>query len=224
MTLSDDAFALTGGETIPTEVRRSCREWWVRSRAWLSILLLAPFGAAALVSRPLVWQGTLSCLALDAIGWTVFCAGVLFRWWATLHIGGRKAMQLAVVGPYSMCRNPLYFGTFLITLSIAFYFHSLTFAAGLVFAAWLYLGVTVPEEERYLRQKFADEYVRYCQDVPRFFPRFRQWHSPPQIDVLVSGLRAEGYRAVRYVWVPLIAETLAHLRMEAWWPHWWTLP
>lgn len=224
MALIDDTMALVGAESRPSELRSSGRKWRVRSRAWLTILLLTPFGAAALFSRPLVWEDTLLCLALNVIAWIVFLAGVLFRWWATLHVGGRKATNLVVAGPYSLCRNPLYFGSFLITLSIPFFFHSLTFGAGLVLATWFYLVVTVPEEERYLRAKFGEEYGRYCRAVPRFVPRFRHWHSPPQIEVIVSGLRAEGARAIRYVWVPLIVETLAHLRMEAWWPHWWTLP
>jgi hypothetical protein len=38
-------------------------------------------------------------------------------------------------------------------------------------------------------------------------------------------LRAESVRALRYVWVPLVAEVIAHLRLEwSWWPHHWSLP
>jgi hypothetical protein len=118
----------------------------------------------------------------------------------------------------------LYFGTFLITLAIVFYVPSATLAAGLIVASVFYLGVTIPYEERDLRDHFGETYVRYYEDVPRFWPRLRKPKSPPQIEVLTVGLRKEFFRATRYLWVPLLAQTIAHLRMESWWPHWWMLP
>ncbi len=133
-------------------------------------------------------------------------------------------MTVVSDGPYSLCRNPLYVGTFLITLAIAFYLFSLTFAAGLTIASLFYLSVTVSAEEKRLRQAFGDEYTCYCQDVPRFFPRIRSPSTQPAIEVVVKGLRLESVRAARYAWVPLIAEAISHLRFESWWPHFWRLP
>ena len=86
------------------------------------------------------------------------------------------------------------------------------------------LSVTVSAEERWLGQEFGDEYGRYCQDVPRFIPRMRKPLTPPVIEVVLGGLRAESIRAARYLWVPLLAEGIAHLRFETWWPHLWRLP
>ena len=96
--------------------------------------------------------------------------------------GAAKDQELAVDGPYSVCRNPLYLGTFLLTLSIAFFIHSLMFAIGLLIATPLYLWVTVPWEEARLREKFGERYDAYrarCQSsflLSRHFsprPRFR---------------------------------------------------
>jgi protein-S-isoprenylcysteine O-methyltransferase Ste14 len=209
---------------MESEAKADRREWWVRSRAWIAILLLTPFAVATLFSWPVVRDDTPWHFLLEAVGWTCFLGGLAFRWWATLYIGGRKRKSMVSEGPYSLCRNPLYVGSFLIVLAIAFYVTSLTFAIGLAVATLFYLSVTVSAEERWLGQEFGDEYGRYCQDVPRFFPRMRKPLTPPVIEVVLGGLRAESIRAARYVWVPLLAEGIAHLRLETWWPHFWRLP
>src|SRR5262245_44567857 len=86
--------------------------WWVRSRAWIGLLIMAPFAALSLVTPPLVSPGAWADLTGDMIGWTLFLLGAATRWWATLYIGGTKNKVLATMGPYSLCRNPLYLGTF----------------------------------------------------------------------------------------------------------------
>ena len=211
---------------MESEAKADRREWWARSRAWISILLLAPFAVGTLLSEPSVPANTPWYLLLEAVGWTCFLVGGTVRWWATLYIGGRKTMNVVSEGPYSICRNPLYVGTFLIVLAIAFYLPSLTFAAGLAVTSVFYLGVTVSAEERRLGQMFGAAYARYCEEVPRFFPRLRIPRTEPVIEVVMDGLKAEAVRAARYVWVPLIAEAIAHLRLvlESWWPHYWSLP
>jgi protein-S-isoprenylcysteine O-methyltransferase Ste14 len=209
---------------MATTAKVDRREWWVRSRGWISILLLVPFAVATLLSWPFVRDHSPWHLPLEAAGWTCFLVVLGFRWWATLYIGGRKQVTVVSEGPYSLCRDPLYLGTFLMTLAIAFYVPSLTFAAGLIVASLFYLSVTVSAEEGLLRQTFGDEYTRYCQEVPRFFPRIRRARTVPVIEVISKGLRAELIRAARYVWVPLLAEGIAHLRFEPWWPHPWRLP
>src|SRR5690242_19500682 len=100
----------------------------VRSRAWMSVAIIAPFTVAAALSAPRISQNSALDLALGVAGWLCFSAGALFRWWASLYIGGRKHQELVLDGPYSVCRNPLYLGSFLLALSIAFFLHSLTFA------------------------------------------------------------------------------------------------
>jgi protein-S-isoprenylcysteine O-methyltransferase Ste14 len=187
-------------------------------------LLLVPFGAATLLSPPALQENSPLEFLISVAAWLAFFSGVALRWWATLHVASRKNEFLVSSGPYSICRNPLYLGTLLITLAIALYMQSLTFAVGLAVTSLFYLGVTVGDEERRLRERFGDVYERYCRDVPRFLPRWRRPESPPRIDVSVWGLTNEFHRAARYLWVPLLARTITHLRAETWWPHWWMLP
>lgn len=200
------------------------RPWIVRSRSWMSIVVITPFAILAALSVPLVKEETVVDFLLGAAGWMCFFTGATFRWWATLYVGGRKDQELAVAGAYSVCRNPLYLGTFLLTLSIAFFIHSLMFAIGLLIATPLYLWVTVPWEEARLREKFDDRYDAYRQQVPKFLPNFAGFQSPSTIPVSMSGLAGEFRIAARWIWIPLLAEAFAHLRMETWWPDMLRLP
>jgi hypothetical protein len=103
------------------------------------------------------------------IGGGVSILGLALRGWAAGHI--YKNAQLATSGPYSYTRNPLYLGSFL--LGLGFTVASGRWILGLVFAA-LFLGIYFPVmrvEATSLGQIFGDEYERYRQAVPLFFPR-----------------------------------------------------
>jgi|GEM_PF-579394 len=195
------------------------RSWISRSRGWISILLLAPVSIDAIFS-PLTWPlDSWLQFTCDCAGWVLFVSGAAWRWWATLYIGGQKDRQLSQQGPYSISRNPLYFGTLLMAISVAVFVQSLAFAAMLVAVAAFYLGVTIPNEESRLRVKFGQAYTDYCARVPRFFPRFSLYQTPPSVVVESYGLQSEWRRALRWVWLPVICHLLCHLRSEPTWPH-----
>jgi len=200
------------------------KSWLSRSRAWISLVLLSPIAILVGLSAPHVTAGSLQEIGFEAVAWALFVAGAMSRWWATLYIGGRKGDGLVCDGPYSVCRNPLYLGTFLIATSIPAMVQSATFALALVLVSWLYLTVTVRDEERRLLNRYGDEFVAYCNRVPMFFPRFHLYHSPESTDVRVEGLRAELMRSLRWVWVPLLCQVLIALRSQPWWPHCLHLP
>jgi protein-S-isoprenylcysteine O-methyltransferase Ste14 len=220
----DEPLATVPAPKLATLVVTERRNWWVRSRAWVALLIMLPFAAAAVLSRPVALEGSWLNLEFDAVGWVLFMIGGGIRWWATLHIGGRKLDILVADGPYSVCRNPLYVGTILIGVGVAFFLQSLTFAAGFGVAAVFYLAVTVPVEEARLLARFGESFLSYCRRVPRYWPRFKNFHSPEQITVSVRGLAAEAIRAARWIWLPAICEAAAHLRGEEWWPRLFHLP
>lgn len=198
--------------------------WAFRSRGLVGSLLVLAFGALVLFSPPASLDARWNRVLLEALGWLVFVAGAALRFWATLYIGGRKRLVLVSDGPYSLCRNPLYVGTFLIALSTAIMLESLTFAAGVWLAAAFYAWATVPAEERYLASQLGEPYRRYCQSVPRFFPAAWNFSTGPTISVDVRSLWGECRRAARWIWLPVILDAVSRLRGELWWPHWLVLP
>jgi len=200
------------------------KRWAFRARGLMGGLAVAGCGAAALLSPPHFAPGEWGAVACNAAGWMLFAAGALMRFWGTLYIGGRKLHTLACEGPYSVVRNPLYLGTFLIWSAAAVYFQSLTLALGVALGIAFYRCCAVPAEEQQLRAALGEPYERYCREVPRFIPRWSLWRSPESITVSVHGLWLECRRASRWIWLPVLAEVLNHLRAAEGWPHLWTLP
>src|SRR6266576_2749356 len=127
------------------------KKWRFRMRGLFGGVLLAPVLLIVLFSEPHFVEGTVADTLIDSGAWFLFIIGLTFRFWATIYVGGRKRYTLVCEGPYSICRNPLYVGSLLLTLSAGLYLDSLTFMilVGLVMIA--YVKVTVPAEEEDLR-------------------------------------------------------------------------
>lgn len=198
----------------------SLAPWLVRSRAWLSLVVLTPVAVGALFSPPHGDLASLLDFICGCLGWVLFFLGATFRWWATLYIGGRKSSELVQDGPYSITRNPLYLGTFLMSAAVTLFLQSLSLAAALAAVSFGYLLVTIMHEERHLGERYGPAFEAYCRRVPRFWPRWSSYHSPAVIDVRVRGLRAEVLRAARWTWIPVLCHLAAYLRCQEWWPHW----
>jgi len=196
------------------------REWLMKSRSWIGLLILAPFIGAALAMPAMTPPGSWAAWNLHNLGWLSFLAGAGLRWWSTLYIGARKTWDLVDAGPYSMCRNPIYLGTFLIGLSMAFFLESPILGAGIVLTSAIYLHMTVPPEEERLAAKLGERYQEYCRRVPRYWPRFATFNSGDKILFYPKGLYAEAVRMVRWICIPFLMELLSRLRAEGYWPLW----
>lgn len=180
--------------------------WIVRRREWLAALVMAPFAFASVLSPAIIPEKSLLEAALEFMGWLCFWSGALMRWWATLYIGGKKNRRLLVHGPYSICRNPLYVGSFLLAMSIAFFLHSVIFGIGVVLAAPIYFLITVPWEESQLARRFEKEFASYRERVPRVVPNVGLFKSPPHFLVSAKGLRAELGNSLLWMGIPFWAE------------------
>jgi protein-S-isoprenylcysteine O-methyltransferase Ste14 len=88
--------------------------------------------------------------------------------------------RLVVVGFYRYVRNPMYvgFAAGWIGLWIVFgHTNPSTIAAVAVVAIGIHLFVVFYEEPT-LRRKFGEDYLTYCRNVRRWWPRLRAWHQP----------------------------------------------
>lgn len=193
--------------------------WGFRRRGVIGVAVLAPLGVFALLSAPPSADGQLAHVAANLVAWPAFLAGAGLRLWATLYVGGRKRNSLVVQGPYSMCRNPLYLGSVLLALSAGLFLESAWFSLGVLVVALGYVVVTVPVEERFLRQRFGAAYDDYLRRVPRFLPRPWLFNAGSALEVNLASLRAECMGALGYIWIPAIAEIVNSLRLQLWWPH-----
>jgi len=185
---------------------------------FVGALILGPLAITALITAPFVQEGSLLDWAMDAVAFTLYLAGLTFRFWATLYVGGRKNSVVVAEGPYSVCRNPLYLGSFLFAAALGLFIHSWAFAVGILYVSLRYI-LRVPAEEKRLKEKHGEEYVQFCRRVPRFIPGFSLFHTPPEITVSIKGLWRECQRQFPWIWIPLVGELIAHLRSQPWMPH-----
>ena len=99
------------------------------------------------------------------------------RTWSSGYI--QKDHTLATDGPYSLTRNPMYFGNLVLGLGFALMANRWWVLVGLLLAFALIYDATIKAEEANLLRRFGDAYVRYCRDVPRFVPRLTAWRRGP---------------------------------------------
>jgi protein-S-isoprenylcysteine O-methyltransferase Ste14 len=104
---------------------------------------------------------------------------------------GQKAATLNVSGMYSIVRNPLYLGNFLILLGFVietevWWFVLLTC---ILFAA--YYERIILREEAFLTAKFGDAYLAWAAKTPAFFPAVWRWRKPELPFSFRTALRRE---------------------------------
>lgn len=88
-----------------------------------------------------------------------------------------KKNKLVTTGVYSIVRNPIYSAFIFIFTGILISINNLYL---LFLPLIFYISLTVlmkVTEERWLREKFGDEYIRYCKKVNRIIPWFSKSES-----------------------------------------------
>lgn len=137
----------------------------------LQLRLIVVFCLPLVVITRHPWsEGGFTDLLLESLGEVLLFAGVLGRIWATLYIAGRKNERLVTIGPYSICRNPLYLFTALIGAGLLCMFGSLLLVPPVVALFAFTYALTIRKEECFLAERFGEEYAAYAREVPRFLP------------------------------------------------------
>jgi protein-S-isoprenylcysteine O-methyltransferase Ste14 len=125
-------------------------------------------------------------------GYFFLLAGLTVRIWCIFYIGGRKSKRLITDGPYSICRNPLYIGTFLLAIGAGLCFENLLMLL-LILLIFMPTHLLVARmEEDHLEKIFGDEYLSYKQKVPMFLPRFSNYTSSKVLQVPAHAMRRIG--------------------------------
>jgi protein-S-isoprenylcysteine O-methyltransferase Ste14 len=105
-------------------------------------------------------------------------AGTLGRTWCHLFISGYKTRALVQVGPYSMCRNPLYLFSAIGMIGIGICSGTLTIPVVMVlFFATYYPWIIRCEEDR-LEAKHPVDFLEYRRITPTFWPRLSGYCEP----------------------------------------------
>jgi protein-S-isoprenylcysteine O-methyltransferase Ste14 len=145
---------------------------------------------------------------IELSGYLFLLTGLAIRIWCICFIGGRKSKQLINQGPYSLCRNPLYVGTFLLVIGAGLCFENLFMLAFcLAVMAPVHVAVVIMEEN-HLSKLFGEEYQQYKQSVPRFWPRLRNYKSPETITIYTRAIRRIAVDTAFVLLIPEIEDWL----------------
>ncbi len=154
-----------------------------------SKILMGLILAAMFFTRPLIpMEGQLH-ESLEFFGYFLIAICVCGRLYTTAFLGGYKNQTLIDYGPFSICRNPLYFfslcgftGISLMSNHIAI----IISAPLLFFAVYHFL---ILREEAFLKEQFGDAYAEYMRRVPRLLPKFSLYHAPEAVEMRPKYLR-----------------------------------
>lgn len=187
-------------------------------------LVFVPIILIAIFISPSWSLDSTTGFVMESSGYLFLLAGLIIRIWCSLYIGNRKSKELIVEGPYSICRNPLYIGSFLLAIGV-----------GLCFENWLILllipAIVIPvhiitarAEETNLELKFGEQYQMYKQKVPRFWPRFSNYNSPDIIEVNIHSIRRITIDTAGILLLPQIEDLIELLHENGIIPVLWHLP
>lgn len=161
-------------------------KWLFRWRSYLPTLFLLffipafinfnyPFGSH---TCDLIWEAC--CLVVGFTGLAIRC---LVIGYAPRNTSGRNTKEqiaetLNTKGMYSLTRNPLYLGNFLMWFAAVLFVHEWWLCIIYVLAFTLYYERIIVTEEAFLTKKFGEEYTNWASKTPAFFPRSLRWQQP----------------------------------------------
>lgn len=168
-----DSYA-TSGKASPTAIQRGVARL-VKRRVHITLVFFAAvvFWSLASGVRPHDLTDVRDIQSWIGLALVVF--GVVIRSWAAGTL--RKHAELTTVGPYSLIRNPLYVGSFMLMVGYCMLIgqaYNLCIVAGPFALLFLY---TVRHEEKILAEQYGSVWNSYADVTPRFIPRRLLAHS-----------------------------------------------
>lgn len=153
------------------------------------------FGETAWGETSPVVEETLMLLACVFAG-----VGALGRIWSSLYLEGRKNESLVREGPYALCRNPLYFFSFIGAAGTSLATETITIPVVVCALFLAYYPTIVLAEQARLAKIFGKEYEDYKRDVPAVIPRLFGGRSRTQPESYVVNPRRFTARVIDAVW------------------------
>lgn len=196
------------------------------TRKW-ALLVLGAIALGVLLCGHSLWPDEIEDglhETIESIGLGLMLVAIAGRTWCSLYIGGRKKAVVVDVGPYSICRNPLYVFSFIGAAGAGAQFGAFSSAFAATLITVIVFVIVVRKEERYLAGKFGEAYLAYKARVPRFVPDFRLWRNVNSLDVRPQlVVRTFADACVFLAAIPL-AEGIEMLQNLGYLPVWWLVP
>lgn len=151
-------------------------------------------------------EGHWSAAALCALGLMLIGVAVVGRLWCSLFISGYKTSSLITVGPYSVCRHPLYLFSLIGFVGIGFTTERLALAGIIGIAFILAYPAVMTQEDSLLRDRFGAAFDAYVRRTPRLIPRWSGWTEPDEYMVRPRLYRRTMGDVIWFVWAAALVE------------------
>ncbi len=202
-----------------------------RWRSFLPLLLI-PLGVPALfeaahiesiIGEKLDDMLSLGCFAFSLSGLALRAVTVGFVPSGTSgrNTSEQRANVLNTTGLYSIVRNPLYLGNFMVIFGLVMAIKVWWFILIVVLMYWLYIERIIAVEEAYLSTKFGRDYDDWVRMTPCFVPKPRLWKPPAEKFSFRTVLRRE-YNGLfvlvlAYLILDVLTDTIADNESVAEW-------
>jgi protein-S-isoprenylcysteine O-methyltransferase Ste14 len=159
------------------------------------------------------WE--LVCLAVSLLGLGVRVAVVGFtpRKTSGRNTQRQVASSLNTTGVYSVVRNPLYLGNFIVGLGLSLFLREWWVPVIYALVFMIYYERIILAEEMFLRQKFGQQYTDWASKTNVFLPRFHQWVPPIQRFNVRQVVRREHQTLFGIIMLFFILEVTSELRL-----------
>ncbi|MCF7911975.1 MAG: isoprenylcysteine carboxylmethyltransferase family protein [Candidatus Cloacimonetes bacterium] len=189
--------------------------WLFRWRSYLPIIVIGLILVAMYrfeyigKSHKLDVYWELFCLLLCFIGLGVriYTIGHIPKGTSGRNTKKQVADSLNTKGIYSIVRNPLYLGNFIIYAGVVLFAHSFWIALIYILIFWLYYERIIYAEESFLIRKFGAEYLEWAEQTPAFIPRFKNFQKSDLRFSLRNALKREYHGFFALVIVLFCLET-----------------
>ncbi len=193
-------------------------------RTHLLRVAFIPVVFVAILVRPGWSMESPTSYFVELFGELFLIGGLVIRIWCTFYIGSRKSKELIVEGPYSICRNPLYVGSFMLAIGAGFCFENVLMVL-LVPAIIIPAHVIVTRmEETHLESVFGEEYRQYKEKVPRYWPRLSGYRSGERVEINVHAIRRIVTDTVAVLLLPQLEDFFELLHEQGIIPVLWHFP
>jgi len=174
--------------------------------------LFAAALAVVILSSTSKWE------SIDLVSTVFFLSGAVLvgiatvgRLWCSLYISGYKSKSLVVAGPYSVCRNPLYFFSLLGGIGVGLATETLTIPLLILIGFVIYYPNVINREQKRLAELHGQTYQEYCKKTPCFLPSLSLLYEPDEYSVRPKLFRKNLFDALCFIWIVGILELIEGL-------------
>jgi protein-S-isoprenylcysteine O-methyltransferase Ste14 len=172
-----------------------------KNRIKLGQLFMAALGIAILFTDSRWEQTGVTGGALFLLGALLAGIATVGRMWCSVYISGYKKEVLVTTGPYSMCRNPLYFFSLLGAVGVGLATKTISVPFVIFVLFMVYYPFVIRREEERLTRLHGVRFEEYRRKVPRFFASFSLYKEPEEYVIKPEFLRGRFLDSLWFVWL-----------------------